>query len=82
MTCHAGVLMGVSALLAWVCAVACEEAVPEDSSARIVLADGAEPAGWLAPSKRQIPAAVPTSPGPRSRLAQRLAVFAAEVARG
>ncbi len=81
MKCHAGVVMGVSALLAWVCVAACEEAVPEDSSARIVLADGAEPAGWLAPSKRQIPAAVPASPGPRSRLAQRLAVFAAEVAR-
>lgn len=81
MQCHAGVISVVGALLAWTCAVGCEAAVPEDRSRKLAMADAAEPAGWLAPSKRQIPAAKPVVPGPRSRLSQRLAVFAAEVAR-
>ena len=71
-------MVAVSGLLAWALA-ACDEAVPEDRS--IVIVDAAEPAGWLAPSKREIPAAAPVVPGPRSRLARRLAEFTAEVAR-
>ena len=81
MKCHAAVISVVSALLAWCQIAACDEPVPEDRSTRIVATDRAEPAGWLAPSKRQIPAALPVRPGSRSLLARRLAAFAAEVAR-
>lgn len=60
---------------------ACEEPVPEDRSVRIALADAAEPAGWLAPSKREIPTVARPVVGPRSRLTRRLAEFADQVAR-